>query len=84
MVGKRPFSQLELFHHGNPAQQPLPEDWRPCDHGWVRFGIAVDNFDQVMSGLARRSIPILGTAGATGQSAAGAPFWKLFCPSEAV
>lgn len=67
MVGGRPFFQLELFHHGHPKQRPLPEGWRPSDHGWVRFGIAVDSFDRVVSGLQRRSIPILGTAGAKGR-----------------
>jgi catechol 2,3-dioxygenase-like lactoylglutathione lyase family enzyme len=67
MVGGRPFFQLELFHHGCPKQRPLPEDWRPSDHGWVRFGIAVDDFDRVVSGLQRRSMPVLGTTGAQGQ-----------------
>lgn len=67
MVGGQPFFQLELFHHGHPVQRPLPEDWRPCDHGWVRFGVAVDDFDRVISGLRRRSIAILGTAGAPGK-----------------
>jgi catechol 2,3-dioxygenase-like lactoylglutathione lyase family enzyme len=67
MVGGQPFFQLELFHHGHPKQRPLPENWRPCDHGWVRFGIAVNNFDRVVSGLQRRSIPVLGTAGAPGK-----------------
>jgi catechol 2,3-dioxygenase-like lactoylglutathione lyase family enzyme len=67
MVGAQPFFQLELFHHGNPKQRPQPQDWRPSDHGWVRFGIAVDNFDRVVSGLERRSIPVLGTAGAKGK-----------------
>jgi catechol 2,3-dioxygenase-like lactoylglutathione lyase family enzyme len=67
MVGGRPFFQLELFHHGQPRQRPLPEDWRPCDYGWVRFGIAVDNFERVVSGLQRRSIAVLGTAGAQGK-----------------
>jgi catechol 2,3-dioxygenase-like lactoylglutathione lyase family enzyme len=67
MVGAQPFFQLELFHHGHPQQRPLPEDWRPSDHGWVRFGIAVNDFDRVVSGLERRSIPLLGAAGAPGQ-----------------
>lgn len=67
MVGGQPFFQLELFHHGHPKQRPLPENWRPCDHGWVRFGVAVEDFDRVASGLGRRSIPILGTAGASGK-----------------
>lgn len=67
MVGAQPFFQLELFHHGHPKQRPLPEDWQPSDHGWVRFGIAVDDFDRVVAGLQRRSIPIIGTAGSPGR-----------------
>ena len=67
MVGAQPFFQLELFHHGRPKQRPLPQDWRPCDHGWVRFGIAVDDFDRVAAGLQRRSIPVLGAAGSPGK-----------------
>ena len=46
MVGGAPFFQLEIFQHTRPAQRPLPADWRPCDHGWVRFGIAVNDFDR--------------------------------------
>lgn len=64
MVGARPFFQLELFNHGHPKQRPLRHDWRPADHGWVRFGIAIENFDRVVSGLKRLSIPVLGTSGA--------------------
>jgi catechol 2,3-dioxygenase-like lactoylglutathione lyase family enzyme len=67
MVGAQSFFQLELFHHDQPRQKPLPEDWRPSDHGWVRFGIAVDDFDRVVAGLARWSIPLLGTTQVKGQ-----------------
>ena len=56
LVGEMPFFQLEFFHHGSPVQRPLPDDWRPCDHGWVRMGIAVADFDRVTAGLARLSI----------------------------
>src|SRR5262245_21221991 len=51
MVGADPFFQLEFFTHGEPAQRPLRADWRPSDHGWVRFGIAIEDFDRVVTGL---------------------------------
>ena len=63
MVGDQPFFQLEFFHHGNPAQRPLRDDWQPTDHGWVRFGVAIRDFDRVVKGLERLSIPMLGTRG---------------------
>src|SRR4051812_15820268 len=47
MVGGAPFFQLEFFTHGQPKQRPQPKGWRPCDQGWVRFGIAVNDFDRV-------------------------------------
>lgn len=64
LVGETPFFQLEFFHHGSPVQRPLPDDWRPCDHGWVRMGVAVADFDRVTAGLTRLSIPVLGARGA--------------------
>jgi catechol 2,3-dioxygenase-like lactoylglutathione lyase family enzyme len=63
MIGDAPFFQLELFYHGSPKQRLQPADWRPSDHGWVRFGIAVDDFDRVVKGLGRWNIMPLGTAG---------------------
>lgn len=63
MVGSQDFFQLELFHHGFPEQRPLPDDWRVCDHGWVRFGIAVADFDRVAAHLALRGVAVLGTSG---------------------
>ncbi len=63
MVGADPFFQLEFFTHGHPAQRPLPADWRPVDHGWVRFGVAVKDFDRVVTGLANLSVPVIGTSG---------------------
>lgn len=63
MVAALPRTQLELFHHTGPVQRPQPSDWTPCDHGWVRFGIAVTCHDQVLARLAERGVPILGAAG---------------------
>jgi len=64
MVGPAPFFQLEFFHHTKPIQRPLPADWRPCDHGWVRFGLAVSRLDEIERGLERWGITPLTASGA--------------------
>ena len=51
LVGRERFSQLELFEHREPRQRPLPADWRPCDHGWTRMGVAVTDFDRSVAAL---------------------------------
>ena len=66
LVGPRPFFQLELFQHSRPKQKPQPADWRPSDHGWTRYGLLVDDFDRVVRGLERWSVPVLGAKGAAG------------------
>jgi len=66
MCGGTSYFQLELFHHTSPAQRQKPADWRPCDHGWVRFGVAVSDFDRVTRGLARWKIPVIGNSGTKG------------------
>jgi catechol 2,3-dioxygenase-like lactoylglutathione lyase family enzyme len=60
MVGGASFFQLEFFTHSKPRQRPLPPDWRPSDHGWVRFGISVNDFAAVVQGLERWNIAALG------------------------
>lgn len=59
LVGRQDLVQLELFTHTEPAQRPLPADWRPSDHGWVRFGLTVPDFDAALTRLARRGVPTL-------------------------
>ena len=56
MVGRQKFLQLELYAISRPEQQPLFADWRPSDHGWVRFGVAVSDFDRTMTVLAGSGI----------------------------
>ncbi len=64
MVGAAPFFQLEFFHHTTPIQRPLPADWRPCDHGWVRFGVAVTQLAAIERGLEQWGIkPLMASAG---------------------
>jgi hypothetical protein len=45
LVGRQDFVQIELFHHTSPRLRPRRPGWRPCDLGWVRFGIVVPDFD---------------------------------------
>jgi catechol 2,3-dioxygenase-like lactoylglutathione lyase family enzyme len=56
LVGRQDFVQLELFRHTIPPQRPLPADWRPCDLGWVRFGIAVPDFADAVERLRIRGV----------------------------
>ena len=59
LVGRQDFVQLEVFHHTTPAQRPLPDDWRPSDHGWVRWGLAVPDFDAALERLRGMGIATL-------------------------
>jgi catechol 2,3-dioxygenase-like lactoylglutathione lyase family enzyme len=68
LVGRQQGMQLEIFHHVEPAQRPLPADWNPADHGWVRFGIGVPDFDRSLTALAAAGIEtITAPAGSQGQ-----------------
>lgn len=61
LFGKHPRIQFETFHHTEPTTRPKPEDWNPADHGWVRYGVAVSDFDSVLEKLSGRGIaPIAG------------------------
>jgi catechol 2,3-dioxygenase-like lactoylglutathione lyase family enzyme len=60
MVGKHPRIQFEIFHHTGPLIRPKPADWSPADHGWVRYGVAVSDFDGVLAKLSARDIRPLG------------------------
>jgi len=63
MVGSQPFFQLEIFHHTYPEQRALPPNWRACDHGWVRIGIALADFDRLVKVLDRHGVALLGMSG---------------------
>jgi catechol 2,3-dioxygenase-like lactoylglutathione lyase family enzyme len=59
LVGDQPFFQLELFGYTHPVTRPLPEDWRPSDHGWTRFGISVPDFDSSLKALKRNKVELI-------------------------
>lgn len=56
LFGRHPRIQFEIFHHTGPLVRPKPADWSPADHGWVRYGVAVSDFDGVLERLARRKV----------------------------
>lgn len=60
LVGRQKFVQLEVFQYTNPGPALLPADHRPCDHGWVRFGVAVADFDRFSRSLEEHAIACLG------------------------
>jgi catechol 2,3-dioxygenase-like lactoylglutathione lyase family enzyme len=56
LTGRQGFFQLELFQYTHPVQRPQPADWQPSDHGWVRWGVAVSDFDACLDRLRERGI----------------------------
>lgn len=56
LFGRHPRIQFEIFHHTGPDVRPKPADWSPADHGWVRWGVAVSDFDAVLAKLEARGI----------------------------
>lgn len=56
LIGCQSFFQLEIFQYSHRQSRPLANDWRPCDHGWVRFGVIVPDFDTCLSALERHAI----------------------------
>ena len=60
MVGSQTEFQLEFFHHTEPPIRSKPDDWRPSDRGWVRFGVRVAAFGHCVGSLAQHGIGLLG------------------------
>ena len=60
LVGRQELVQLEFFQHSVPEQALLPDDWRPSDLGWTRFGIAVPDFDATLSRLGGLGVTTIG------------------------
>ncbi len=53
LVGRNPWFQLEFFQFERPMARPLPLDFRPCDIGYTRIGLWVEDFDATLERLAR-------------------------------
>ena len=59
LVARNPWFQLELFQFERPIAKLMPADFRPCDIGYTRIGIWVDNFDATLKTLALLGSPPL-------------------------
>ena len=60
MIGRHPRIQFEIFHHTGPLLRKQQPDWTPADHGWVRYGVAVGDYDAVAEKLVQRGIEPMG------------------------
>jgi len=56
LTGSSDFFQLEFFQHAVPVPRPMRADWRPCDLGWVRIGVLVDDFAACLEALTRNGV----------------------------
>ncbi|MGA8544776.1 MAG: SRPBCC family protein [Mycobacterium sp.] len=52
LLGRNSWFQLELFQFERPIATLMPADFRPCDIGYTRIGIWVEDFDATMKKLA--------------------------------
>ena len=52
LLGRNSWFQLELFQFERPMAGLMPTDSRPCDVGYTRIGIWVDDFDRTLKKLA--------------------------------
>ena len=52
LLGRNSWFQLELFQFDRPIAKLMPADFRPCDIGYTRIGIWVEDFDATLKKLA--------------------------------
>ncbi len=52
LLGRNSWFQLELFQFDRPIAKLMPADFRPCDIGYTRIGIWVEDFDAIIKRLA--------------------------------
>jgi catechol 2,3-dioxygenase-like lactoylglutathione lyase family enzyme len=65
LVDKQDFFHLEMFRFERPQAKPMPADWRPCDIGYARLGLHVDDFDATLERLGRAGVrPLADPVGA--------------------
>ncbi len=53
LLGRNSWFQLELFQFDRPIAKLMPADFRPCDIGYTRIGIWVEDFDATLKKLAK-------------------------------
>ncbi len=59
LVGRNPWFQLELFQFERPIAKLMRADFRPCDIGYTRIGIWVEDFEATLKTLAALGSPPL-------------------------
>ncbi len=59
LLGRNSWFQLELFQFERPMAKLMPADFRPCDIGYTRIGIWVEDFDATLNKLAGLGRPPL-------------------------
>ena len=52
LLGRNSWFQLELFQFDRPIAKLMPADFRPCDIGYTRVGIWVEDFDATLEKVA--------------------------------
>jgi catechol 2,3-dioxygenase-like lactoylglutathione lyase family enzyme len=56
LVDKQDFFHFEMFRFERPQAKPMPAEWRPCDIGYVRLGLHVDDFDATLERLGKAGV----------------------------
>jgi len=59
LVDKQDFFHFEMFRFDRPQAKPMPADWRPCDVGYARLGLHVDDFDATLERLRNAGVQTL-------------------------
>jgi catechol 2,3-dioxygenase-like lactoylglutathione lyase family enzyme len=68
LLGRNSWFQLELFQFERPIAKLMPADFRPCDIGYTRIGIWVEDFDATLKRLAQLgSLPLTAPLGEQGR-----------------
>ncbi len=67
---RSPGFHLELFEYANPVSRPMARDARPCDIGYRRMGIWVDDFDATLNRIKKSGASIMTEEATMGSTAA--------------
>jgi catechol 2,3-dioxygenase-like lactoylglutathione lyase family enzyme len=68
LVDRSEWLQIELFQFERPLARLMPPDYRPCDIGYSRVGIWVQEFDATLAALrSAGSAPLSEPVGAQGR-----------------
>jgi len=54
--------QLEMFEFERPRPRPIPGDWRPCDIGYTRLTLEVEDLEKTLERLKRAGHPSIAGA----------------------